>query len=106
MILANGSNITKSEKCKGVWTFRTHCICSIVHFSASFSFSSCTFYKKKFHSHVYVYSRVCIPYNCTVRVADLTYISLLAIFYIFVSVTNKNPDVLPLSMSLAGFQCG
>ncbi len=36
-----------------------------------------------------IFSYVCIPYNCTVHGADLTYISLLVIFCIIVHVTNK-----------------
>ncbi len=37
-----------------------------------------------------IFSCVCIPYNCTVHGADLTYISLLVIFCIIVYVTNTN----------------
>ncbi len=46
------------------------------------------------HTYMYVYSLCdCIPYNCTVHGADLTYISLLIIFCIIVYVIqDTNPE--------------
>ncbi len=48
------------------------------------------------HTYIYVYSLVCVTYNCIVHGADLNYISLLVIFCIIVYVTNKilNPWIL------------
>ncbi len=62
----------------------------------------CTFYSSFFYSYflfftlffsylyLCIFSCVCIPYNCTVHGADLTYISLLVTFCIIVYVTNKS----------------
>ncbi len=44
-----------------------------------------------------IFSCVCIPYNCTVHGADLTYISLLVIFCIIVYVINTNLEVMTKS---------
>ncbi len=54
-----------------------------------------------FFTYLYlcIFSWVCIPYNCTVHGADLTYISLLVIFCIIVYVTNTNLEVYSHSYS-------
>ncbi len=45
-----------------------------------------------FSSYLYlcIFSCVCVTYNCTVHVVNLTYISLLVIFCIMLYVTNTN----------------
>ncbi len=54
-------------------------------------FDSIFFFLPHFFPYLYlcIFSCVCIPYDCTVHGADLTYILLLVIFCIIVYVTNK-----------------
>ncbi len=59
----------------------------IAHFYLYFFFFTSFFSPYQF---LCIFSCVCIPYNCTVHGADLTYISLLVIFCIIVCVTNTN----------------
>ncbi len=65
----------------------------ITHYILFFSiFYSYILFYTFFSPYLYlcIFSCVCISYNCTVHGADLTYISLLIIFFIIVYVTNTN----------------
>ncbi len=92
MILANGCNITKSEKFKGVWILSVPTVCIYIHpvqpvctslflllfiKSTVYCIAHCTLYLFficiYFFTYIYIYSLVLCYVFCTVHWADLTW---------------------------------